>query len=228
MATSESSSSSTSSAEIRSLSEAEQAKLDQLFQATSSVNTEIYRPTPNSANANELQNLSNLYVRPESNPRLQNFLPSTPVGMSQQHFSNMEYLTARYLKQQQQQQQFQQLQQQRQLLLQQEARRSVYRNGSFDSQLNFLRKELVSLMLSFSFDLYFEVTNSISVVFKVKLSFRRIKSTKIPIFQVGLRQLDMDLLCQLWSLNEMLVDVKKTMEDRRKESQIVDEEDEEG
>lgn len=47
-------------------------------------------------------------------------------------------------------------------------------------------------------------------------------------FQVGLRQLDMDLLCQLWSLNEMLVDVKRTLEDRRKESQIVDEEDEEG
>lgn len=147
MATSESSSSSTSSAEIRTLSEAEQVKLDLLFQAASSANTELFRPTPNPANANELQNMSNLYARPESNPRLQNFLPSTPVGMSQQNFSNMEYLTARYLKQQQQQQQLQQLQQQRQLLLQQEARRSVYRNGNFDSQLNYLRKELVSYIV---------------------------------------------------------------------------------
>jgi len=47
-------------------------------------------------------------------------------------------------------------------------------------------------------------------------------------FKVGLRQLDMDLLCQLWSLNETLIEVKKTFEERRKESQIVDEEDEEG
>jgi len=120
MATSESSSSSTSSAEIRALSEIEQVKMDQLFLATSSSNIDIYRPSVNTSNANELQNHTSLYTQPLSNPRLQNFLPSTPVGMSQQSFTNMEYLTSRYLRQQQQQQ-LQQLQQQRQILLQQEA-----------------------------------------------------------------------------------------------------------
>lgn len=90
-----------------------------------------------------------------------NFFPSTPVGMSQQQFSEMEYLTSRYLRQQQQQippqqQQLQhvlplQQQQQQQIQLmfeqqqqmQQEPRKSVYRSGCFDSQLNVLRKEMV-------------------------------------------------------------------------------------
>ena len=83
----------------------------------------------------------------ESNQRTTNFLPSTPVGMSQQQFSEMEYLTSRYLRQQQQQKQQIQLllQQQQQQQLQQEARRSVYRSGCFDTQLNVLRKEMVRL-----------------------------------------------------------------------------------
>jgi hypothetical protein len=85
----------------------------------------------------------------ESNQRTTNFLPSTPVGMSQQQFSEMEYLTSRYLRQQQQQQQQIQLllQQQQQQQLQQEARRSVYRSGCFDTQLNVLRKEMVRIYI---------------------------------------------------------------------------------
>ena len=92
----------------------------------------------------------------ESNQRI---LPSTPVGISQQQFSEMEYLTSRYLRQQQQQQQQQHLQQQQQQHQQiqslfqqqqqqqqfpQEPRRSVVRSGCFDTQLNVLRQEMVT------------------------------------------------------------------------------------
>ena len=95
----------------------------------------------------------------------QNFLPSTPVGMSQQQFSEMEYLTSRYLRQQeqqlqqilpqlqilpqqqqQQQQQIQMMFEQQQLQMQEEARKSVYRSGGFDTQLNVLRKEMVKFL----------------------------------------------------------------------------------
>lgn len=36
----------------------------------------------------------------------------------------------------------------------------------------------------------------------------------IKIFQVGLRQLDMSLLCQLWSLNESIQEFKQLINER--------------
>lgn len=40
------------------------------------------------------------------------------------------------------------------------------------------------------------------------------------LFQVSLRQLDMKLLCQLWTLNESLQDYKKTLEDEENQREV--------
>ena len=83
-------------------------------------------------------------VSKEPSQRNPTVLPSTPVGFSQQQFSEMEYLTSRYLRQQQQQQQIQAMFQQHQQQ-QQEPFRPVSRSGGcFDGQLNVLRQEMVT------------------------------------------------------------------------------------